>query len=119
MSFAGPGVNIALALVFSLIVRLLPSGFTYPVLFEALLSIVRLNLLLGIFNLVPIPPLDGSHILFSQLPASLNVVKLWAYKYGFYVLMALMLFHITFPQYSPFVALFVFVSKVTQLLTGI
>ncbi len=61
---AGPAVNLFIAVVLGLIIRLAP-----PSIFTAFLSkIVFLNILLAIFNLVPIPPLDGSKILFSLLP---------------------------------------------------
>ncbi len=61
---AGPAINLFIAIVFGLIIRFLP-----PSVFTAFLSlIVYINILLAIFNLVPIPPLDGSKILFALLP---------------------------------------------------
>lgn len=64
---AGPGVNIVLALVFGLVVRF---GIgTLPVSFIALAAIVvYINILLALFNLLPIPPLDGSKLLKALLP---------------------------------------------------
>jgi Zn-dependent protease len=74
---AGVSANLLVAIIFSILIRLAPDfGFS---LYEpsALLSfykitsiIVLVNLALAIFNLVPIPPLDGSKILFSFLPYS-------------------------------------------------
>ncbi len=72
VAFAGPGANFALALMAGLILRFLPVGGGGPqiLMLGKLLSIVvLLNILLGIFNLVPIPPLDGSKILFAFLPS--------------------------------------------------
>jgi Zn-dependent protease len=56
---AGPAANIGLAIFFSIILRIFPVGFLTQVLSFA----VFINLLLAIFNLVPVPPLDGSRIL--------------------------------------------------------
>lgn len=68
IALAGPLTNLTLALIFGLLVRLfvlLPvSDF-----FLTLLAVVCfMNILLGVFNLVPIPPLDGSRLLFALLP---------------------------------------------------
>ncbi len=65
---AGPATNILIALIFGLLLRFLPLG-TVPESFSSILAlIVFINILLAVFNLVPIPPLDGSKILFSFLP---------------------------------------------------
>jgi Zn-dependent protease len=62
VAFAGPGTNIILALVFGLAVRF--GGAAMPLdLIEAFTAIAYINLLLALFNLVPIPPLDGSKVL--------------------------------------------------------
>ncbi len=69
VALAGPLTNILIALFFGLLIRF---GLMYRFLPETFISIavllVSINLLLAIFNLVPIPPLDGSKILFSLLP---------------------------------------------------
>ena len=74
IALAGPGSNIVIALVFSGVIRLviaLDNPANYLVVFATLsFYIVLVNLSLAIFNLVPIPPLDGSKILFSLLPQS-------------------------------------------------
>jgi Zn-dependent protease len=53
---------------------------------------VWLNLMLGFFNLLPIPPLDGSHILYHILPAAVRERYRAFQRFGFLPLMALMLF---------------------------
>lgn len=68
VAFAGPAANIAIALIFGLLIRF--GVLPYPVVSLAV-SIVFLNILLAIFNLIPIPPLDGSKVLPQVLPRSL------------------------------------------------
>ncbi len=69
VALAGPLTNVILALSASTFLRLwpLPLGFGR----DLLTIIVFLNLLLAIFNLIPIPPLDGSRIVMGLLPMSL------------------------------------------------
>lgn len=67
---AGPATNILLALLFALLVRFGSVSMTEPML-SAFLTICYINLLLAMFNLIPIPPLDGSKVLSGILPASL------------------------------------------------
>ena len=102
VAFAGPAVNLVLAVVFGLIIRFLPSslGATLPTLLG---YIVWVNLLLAVFNLMPIPPLDGHWLLLTFLPASANVFKLWLVRYGM-VLFVFFLFFI-FPQLLPLINL--------------
>lgn len=73
---AGPGVNLILAIVFAVVVRLASSAAfvaTAPPAFIDIASyIVYINLLLAFFNLLPIPPLDGSKILLGLLPVHLE-----------------------------------------------
>ncbi len=71
---AGVLANFFIALVFGTIMRFIPSFNLSEHLAQSLYFITSIivitNLGLGIFNLIPIPPLDGSKILFSLLPAS-------------------------------------------------
>jgi Zn-dependent protease len=89
---AGILANIFIAVVFGLSIRfssgLAPSTGFYTI----TSSIVLVNLALAIFNLVPIPPLDGSKILFSFLPASWAVVINSIERYGFIILLVFILF---------------------------
>ncbi len=68
IALAGPATNFALAIIFGVAVRIL-SYTSVSTLFLTLLALVcYVNVLLGVFNLVPIPPLDGSRVLFAALP---------------------------------------------------
>lgn len=77
---AGPASNFLLALVFGLAIRIgLLSGMPGDSNLLALFVItVIVNISLGVFNLVPIPPLDGSKVLFALLPATPGAYKFYA-----------------------------------------
>lgn len=67
IALAGPASNLIIALIFGLIVRFTQEGVMTPFI-EIALYIVLINVTLAVFNLIPIPPLDGSKLLFSLLP---------------------------------------------------
>lgn len=95
---AGPLANIALAVFFALIIRATPLWGTavsgaVAINFLAIAgSIVFINLILALFNLVPIPPLDGSKLLFSLLPHEWKPLELFLHQYGFFVLLFFIFF---------------------------
>ena len=86
VAIAGPSVNFAVAVIFGLIIRFVSLSDTLLLLFS-IISIY--NFLWGIFNLVPVPPLDGSHILFSFLPDGFGKLRFFLHQYGFYILILL------------------------------
>jgi len=67
IALAGPVSNIVIALVFGSAIRLMFDGVVTPFI-EVAIYIVLINLILALFNLIPIPPLDGSKLLFAFLP---------------------------------------------------
>lgn len=77
VALAGPASNLLLALIFGIIIRiLLIQGVAINSSIVIFFGIIVLyNILLAIFNLVPIPPLDGSKILFHFLPYSMHSVR--------------------------------------------
>lgn len=88
VALAGPAANLLLALAFAIVVRVLPvSDFT-----SILATIVYANVMLMVFNLVPIPPLDGSKILYAVLPTSAYKVKDFLDRYGFVILLFFVFF---------------------------
>jgi len=68
VAFAGPGVNLLLAVIFGLSVRFGGAALS-PAMVLAFSTIVYVNLLLALFNLIPLPPLDGSKVLGGILEA--------------------------------------------------
>lgn len=65
---AGPTSNLLIALVFGMAIRFLADSFGTAAFMEMFVYIVVINISLAIFNLVPLPPLDGSKLLFSLFP---------------------------------------------------
>jgi Zn-dependent protease len=66
VSLAGPLANLGVALLAGILLRYFL--FPWELYLRILVSMIFLNIALGLFNLIPIPPLDGSHILESFLP---------------------------------------------------
>lgn len=96
VGIAGPATNLALAVVFGLVIRLVPipeGGATIGVvssLWSALAYVAWANLGLLFFNLVPIPPLDGSRVLQHVLPEGMRRSYQALDRYGFLILFALL-----------------------------
>ncbi len=91
---AGAGIlsNLFLAIFFGLILRFVTPHYFSEGLVFILSTIVLVNLSLAIFNLVPIPPLDGSKILFGFLPASARSFINFMEQYAFVLLIVFIVF---------------------------
>ena len=81
VAIAGPASNIFIALVFGLLIRFAGATLS-PSFIQIAVIIVITNLFLAIFNLVPVPPLDGSKILFSFFPNQGGSVRIFLEKYS-------------------------------------
>src|SRR3989344_1312963 len=91
VGLAGPVSNLFLAGVFSIIIRL-TIGIAPMAFFELAAMIVIINLGLAIFNLIPIPPLDGSKILFALIPYRYRAIEEVLSRYQlFFVLVVITL----------------------------
>ncbi len=92
VALAGPGANFAIALFFGLTLRFFPPIAAISGIDLIFSYIVYINLLLAIFNLLPIPPLDGSHILFTFLPQGLERLKIVLNQFGLFILLFVIFF---------------------------
>ena len=108
ISFAGPASNFVLATFLGIVVRALPETIFY------LLPFIQLNVVLGVFNLVPIHPLDGGKVFIGLLaPQTARVWDRLLQRYGLIILLFLIL-----PLFEgrPLVAVFI-VPIINLLLT--
>lgn len=101
VAISGVVANLFIALVFGLLIRFGPllglpmylegAGAISPF-YKISTMIVLMNLVLALFNMIPIPPLDGSKVLFSFLPARLILIERFFERWG----LALLIFFIVF-----------------------
>jgi Zn-dependent protease len=93
VAFAGPATNLLLALASGLLFRLvlvLGSGGAAIILLMGLAYLCITNVVLGVFNLIPIPPLDGSKIVMGLLPESLARAYAGVERFGFLLIFGLL-----------------------------
>lgn len=112
VAVSGAAANIALALIFGLIIRFAANfGFLTSAFLGLAGYVVLINITLAIFNLVPIPPLDGSKILFSFLPYRWQHIRESLERYGLIIVLIFIFFfwHLLVP----------IISYLFSLLTGV
>ena len=112
VAVAGPLSNIAIAAVFGLIIRTVNSGAVFgPTALGLMSFIVLINITLALFNLLPVPPLDGSKILFAIMPQSLQSFRYAFERIGFLIVLLLV--------FSVWQFLTPFIYRVFSILTGL
>lgn len=99
VALAGPAVNIVLAVLSGLLLRFLPGVLENTVLPQLLAFVVLINLVLAVFNLMPVPPLDGHWLLLTFLPSRFNALKIFIVRYGMFLflLFLVLIFPIILP----------------------
>ncbi len=83
---SGPAANFIFALLLSALWRITP---LHPFINFIFLTLISVNVVLGVFNLVPIPPLDGSRVLMGLLPKRLAAKYMLLEPYGFIIVISL------------------------------
>jgi Zn-dependent protease len=96
VSLAGPVSNIILAFLTGMIIRVvgmeMSNNFTLNFLKLMLYYSLTINLALAVFNLIPIPPLDGSKILQGLLPPKYDEIMYNLERYGPFILLGIIMF---------------------------
>ena len=88
---AGPAMNVLLAIIAAIVFRLNLSTLQWPFVASVMSTLTYINVLLVVFNLIPIPPLDGSRILYMLLPARFDNITATLNQYGPFILLAVIL----------------------------
>ncbi len=112
IAVAGPLSNVFLAVLFAFLLRVVPSFYPSSELLSAFATIIYTNILLAVFNLVPIPPLDGSKVLFAFLPNNSTGWKIQGFmeQFGIFFLLVFILWGFTIIQ--------PIIQRIFYLLTG-
>ena len=95
VGIAGPATNFVLAVIFAVVLNLLAptlnqEGSIREWVFTLLFLAMRVNVVLGVFNLIPIPPLDGSRVVGGVLPRAAYEKWVALDRYGFIIVIALL-----------------------------
>jgi Zn-dependent protease len=99
VAIAGPSANLIMALFFGFVLRaifMFEPAFINQTMVTFLVIIVQINLLLMVFNLLPIPPLDGSKVIMPFLPYHWKIRFLKMEQYGFFLVLAFVMFGFQF-----------------------
>ncbi len=109
ISLAGPAANLILAVVLTIILKLLlvfiPSFkmATGAILFTIIIKTIVLNVTLAVFNMIPIPPLDGSRLLFYFLPSKFRKIEFFLTDHSFIIFLLLIITNVHLYIIMPFI----------------
>ena len=90
VSLAGPLTNFLIAIIVAFAFKFIAPFIADPLILKIIYTIVQLNLLLGIFNLLPIPPLDGSKVFSLFLPEDMAKTYLGIGSFGIFIIFFLL-----------------------------
>ena len=92
VALAGPGTNIILAVVSALLIYLLPfvPAIGYAWARDSLITSIQFNVLLAVFNMIPLPPLDGGRVAVGLLPDALAFPLVRVERYGLFIVVGLL-----------------------------
>jgi Zn-dependent protease len=138
VAISGPASNIILAVFFGLLARFLPlgsnlksslltaylrsdfdfissniSGDIFAAIFAMAIIFCFLNLLLAIFNLIPVPPLDGSKVLANFLPERLKYKLFSVERYGIFIVLFLLMFGFFRLLFYPIIYFLLFLTGIS------
>ena len=117
VSLAGCAVNILIAAAAMFFLQIQGSGANSS-LAKVLFIVARVNLILGAFNLIPIPPLDGSKVLMGFLPYEAQRKLAGLEPYGFYIIIILLFTGVLTPVIILFQNAILAIIKILLSLTG-
>jgi Zn-dependent protease len=92
VALAGPLTNLVIALIFGLLLRFAGATLFSSDIIHFLVIIVVTNLSLAVFNLIPIPPLDGSKLLINATPYKYRYIIDYLERYSFLLLVLVIVF---------------------------
>lgn len=99
VALGGPIANLLVAIIFTIILKLmLYYNLRYDLAFQIVQYGIYINIILGIFNLIPIPPLDGSKIFFNLIPPR-TYFKIIQYEYILQIALIILLFMNIIPRF--------------------